>query len=177
MVLSRERVVKSLNKKVAEIQQKLKAPKSQHNKFGNYYYRNCEDILEAAKPLLGDLTLKIDDEIVLVGDRYFVKATATVSDGENSISASAYARESESRKGMDDAQLTGATSSYARKYSLNGLFAIDDTKDQDAINDKSDKKEKAGDFKKSDKEEDKPVAEKKEKKTSFEAPAKSGLFG
>ncbi len=121
--------------KLSEIQQKLKAPKNQRNSFGNYNYRNCEDILEALKPLLGDSVLTISDEIVQVGDRFYVKATATFSDGplmkDANVSVTAYARESLDKKGMDSAQITGAASSYARKYALNGLFLIDDTKDAD----------------------------------------------
>lgn len=120
--------------KVAKIQQELKAPKNQFNKFGGYKYRSCEDILEAVKPLLGDIVLMINDEIVEVGGRVYVKATAILSDGVNSITNTAYAREAESKKGMDESQITGATSSYARKYALNGLLCIDDTKDADATN-------------------------------------------
>ncbi|UGC97756.1 essential recombination function protein [Pantoea phage PdC23] len=118
--------------KLSSIVKELKAPKGQYNSFGNYKYRNCEDILEAVKPLLDGLFLSISDEIVVIGDRYYVKATATITDGESSHSASALARESLSKKGMDDAQVTGATSSYARKYCLNGLFGIDDSKDPDS---------------------------------------------
>jgi len=114
-----------------KIQQELKAPKNQRNTFGNYNYRSCEDILEAVKPLLGTATLIVEDEIVMLGDRYYVKSTARLSDGKETYSASAYARESLDKKGMDTAQITGATSSYARKYALNGLFCIDDTKDAD----------------------------------------------
>lgn len=117
-----------------KIQRELKAPKGQKNTFGNYNYRSCEDILEAVKPLLGTAILTINDEVVLIGDRYYIKATATIKQGEESFSISAFAREPEGRKGMDEAQVTGATSSYARKYALNGLFAIDDTKDSDATN-------------------------------------------
>lgn len=115
------------------IQSELKAPKSQYNSFGKYSYRNAEDILEAVKPLLSkyNATMYITDEVVEVGGRIYVKATVTLSDGKETITASAYAREPETRKGMDDSQITGATSSYARKYALNGLFAIDDTKDAD----------------------------------------------
>ena len=118
--------------RLAEIQEHLNAPKNQYNSFGKYKYRSCEDILEGVKPLLKGLFLSISDEIVLIGDRYYVKATATITDGENSHSASAMAREEESKKGMDAAQVTGATSSYARKYCLNGLFGIDDSKDADS---------------------------------------------
>lgn len=117
--------------KVADIQQKLKAPKNQYNNFGGYHYRNCEDILEAVKPMLGDLVLKLDDEAIEVGNRIYIKAIATITDGENVLMNSALARESENKKGMDDSQITGAASSYARKYALNGLFLIDDTKDAD----------------------------------------------
>lgn len=122
-------MVEILNK----IQCELKAPKTQVNKFGGYHYRSCEDILEAVKPLLEkyEAVLNISDEIVLIGTRYYIKATATLRVKDASISTNAYARECESKKGMDEAQLTGATSSYARKYALNGLFAIDDEKDAD----------------------------------------------
>lgn len=127
--------------KLNEIQKALKAPKNQYNSFGKYKYRNCEDILEAVKPLLGDSTLYISDEIVEIGGRVYVKATATFNDGKEVIKVSAFARESEIKKGMDDSQITGATSSYARKYALNGLFLIDDTKDADTMdNSKEDKK-------------------------------------
>ena len=119
-------------KKVAEIQLKLKAPKSQFNKFGNYAYRNQEDILEALKPLLGDLVLSISDDIIEVGGRVYVKSTATITDGINELSNSSLAREAEEQKGMAEPMLTGSASSYARKYALNGLFLIDDTKDADA---------------------------------------------
>ncbi len=122
---------KLLIQALAVIQQSLKAPKGQNNTFGKYKYRNCEDILEAVKPLLGELALFINDDIVLVGDRYYVKATVTLTDGESSIHNTAYARESLSKKGMDDSQVTGSTSSYARKYAMNGMFCIDDTKDAD----------------------------------------------
>lgn len=117
------------------IQSKLKTPKGQYSKFGNYSYRSCEDILEALKPLLAanKMTLIINDGIEQIGDRYYLKATCTLFDAETGekVSNSAFAREPESKKGMDIAQITGSTSSYARKYALNGLFAIDDTKDSD----------------------------------------------
>lgn len=122
---------KEFYSRLAEIQRTLNAPKNQYNNFGKYKYRSCEDILEGVKPLLNGLFLSISDEIVPVGDRYYVKATATITDGETSHIASAMAREEESKKGMDAAQVTGATSSYARKYCLNGLFGIDDSKDAD----------------------------------------------
>jgi len=117
-----------------KIQAELKAPKGQYNSFGKYNYRSCEDILEAVKPLLVkyESQLTLTDDLVGVGSRNYVKATATFTDKDGkSISVSAYAREAETRKGMDDSQVTGATSSYARKYALNGLFLIDDTKDAD----------------------------------------------
>ena len=129
--------MKELIKKMVAIQSELKAPKNQVNSFGKYKYRSCEDIIEAVKPILAknNVYMLISDEIVEVGGKNYVKAVATIYDGENSISASAVARESIDKKGMDDAQQTGATSSYARKYALNGLFGIDDTKDADATND------------------------------------------
>lgn len=121
--------------KLATIQKKLKAPKNQFNKFGNYKYRSCEDILESLKCLLEktETSLKISDELVLLGDRFYVKATATLYDLESKekIENTAYAREEETKKGMDGSQITGTASSYARKYALNGLFLIDDTKDAD----------------------------------------------
>jgi hypothetical protein len=125
----------TFQQKIVAIQSMLKAPKGQYNSFGKYNYRSCEDILEGVKPLLSEqeLILTIEDSIEMIGDRYYVKATATLSDGTNSISTSAYARESLDKKGMDASQVTGATSSYARKYALNGLLAIDDTKDADTM--------------------------------------------
>lgn len=121
--------------KIVAIQSELKAPKGQYNSFGKYNYRSCEDILEGVKPLLAKhgLVLTIQDSIDLIGDRFYVKATATITDGKENVSTSAYARESLDKKGMDASQVTGATSSYARKYALNGLLAIDDTKDADAM--------------------------------------------
>ena len=125
-------------KKLSRIQCELVATKGQYNNFGKYSYRSCEDILEAVKPLLDKykVAIVIKDDIVLVGDRFYVKATATLIDSETgeSVEASAFARESADKKGMDSSQVTGATSSYARKYALNGLFAIDDNKDADATN-------------------------------------------
>lgn len=122
-----------LLQKLSKVQLELKAPKSNFNKFGGFYYRSLEDILEAVKPLLDKhgLTLTISDEPVMIGDRFYIKATARVSDGKENIEVTAYAREPQSKTKMDDAQLTGASSSYARKYCLNGLFLIDDTKDPD----------------------------------------------
>lgn len=128
----------SIYEKLAAVQSDLKAPKSQFNAFGKYNYRNCEDIIEAAKPLLkaNGLLLSITDDIVLVGERFYVKATASVidvTDGK-AHSVTAFAREEKEKKGMDGSQVTGASSSYARKYALNGLFGIDDTKDSDTTN-------------------------------------------
>ena len=125
--------------RLMNIQQKLKAPKNQRNNFGNYNYRSAEDILEAVKPILKEerCVIIIGDEVVSVGDRIYVKATARligVDDGKEISSVSALAREPEDKKGQDDSQITGATSSYARKYALNGLLCIDDTKDADATN-------------------------------------------
>ena len=125
-------------KKLSGIQCELVATKGQYNNFGKYSYRSCEDILEAVKPLLDKykVAIVIKDDIVLVGDRFYVKATATLIDSDTgeTVEASAFARESADKKGMDSSQVTGATSSYARKYALNGLFAIDDNKDADATN-------------------------------------------
>lgn len=122
-----------LHEKLLAIQTKLKAPKGQYNSFGNFNYRSAEDILEAVKPLNAEqgILLTITDEIKEVGGRIYVVATATVSDGTDELKVSAFAREPENKKGMDESQITGATSSYARKYALNGLYAIDDNKDAD----------------------------------------------
>lgn len=122
-----------LNAKLVKIQHELKAPKDQHNGFGNYNYRSLENILESVKPLLAEagLSIIIGDDMVEVGGKVYVKATATISNGKESISNTAYAREDESKKGMSDPQITGACSSYARKYAVQGLFAIDDSKDPD----------------------------------------------
>lgn len=125
----------SIFQKLEAIQKELNAPKNQYNSFGKYHYRSCEDILGAVKPLLDGCVLVVTDEMQLIGDRFYLVATARISDGKDSIEAKGYAREELQKKGMDSAQLTGATSSYARKYALNGLFAIDDTKDPDATND------------------------------------------
>lgn len=124
---------KTLQQKLIEIQAELKAPKSQFNKFGGYNYRNCEDILEAVKPLCAkhEIVPLLSDEIVMIGDRFYIKATAKVTDGKDEIATTAFARESKDKKGMDESQITGSASSYARKYALNGLFCIDDTKDAD----------------------------------------------
>ena len=119
--------------KLIKVQATLNAPKGQYNSFGKYAYRSCEDIMAAVKPLLAEhgLVQFVSDEIVLIGDRYYVKATVTVTDGETSHNVSGLARESLAKKGMDDAQVTGSTSSYARKYALNGMYNIDDSKDAD----------------------------------------------
>lgn len=117
---------------LSKIQATLNAPKNQRNNFGKYNYRSCEDILEGLKKVLGECVVTIDDDIKMVGARIYVKATATISLGAESLSVSAFAREEENKKGMDSAQLTGSTSSYARKYALNGLFLIDDNKDADS---------------------------------------------
>lgn len=128
----------SLTVKLMMIQSELKAPKNQRNNFGKYNYRNCEDILNALKPHLMKYkcVVLLTDDLVLVGDRFYIKATAKLVDAEsnNTISVNAYAREEETKKGMDSSQITGSASSYARKYALNGLFAIDDTKDSDFTN-------------------------------------------
>lgn len=123
------------NEKLREVQTRIKAPKNLYNTFGNYRYRNAEGILEAVKPYLREynLCLTLGDEIMQVGERYYIKTTATLYDGagSGSVSVSAYAREAAVKKGMDDSQITGTASSYARKYALNGLFLLDDTKDAD----------------------------------------------
>lgn len=122
--------------KLSDIQAKVKAPKGQFNAFGKYKYRSAEDILESVKPVIhGEgFHLTLEDDIILIGDRYYVKATASLSNGDQTFTATALAREEGDKKGMDGAQVTGAASSYARKYALNGLFALDDTKDADATN-------------------------------------------
>ncbi len=127
----------TLLEKLQYIQSNLKAPKNQYNSFGKYHYRSCEDIQEGVKPLLKETktVLTVSDEIIQIGDRYYVKATAKLLDceSESFIENVAYAREEESKKGMDASQVTGAASSYARKYALNGLFCIDDNKDADSM--------------------------------------------
>ena len=130
--------IMNVYEKLMTVQTKLRAPKGQYNSFGKYSYRSCEDILEALKPLLAEVgaIVNVSDEIKLIGDRFYVEATASFIDvetGERMI-AKASAREAETKKGMDDSQVTGSVSSYARKYALNGLFAIDDNKDSDATN-------------------------------------------
>lgn len=124
-----------MNNKLLKIQQELKCNKGQYNSFGKYKYRSCEDILESVKPLLNETkcTLILNDELTYIGERYYIKATATLRDTETNeqISNTAYAREELEKRGMDGSQITGTASSYARKYALNGLFLIDDTKDAD----------------------------------------------
>ncbi len=126
----------AIHEKLLKIQSSISVPKNQHNKFGNYDYRSCEDILSALKPLLKEVkcTVTVNDELVMIGDRYYIKATATLIDCESgkSISNESYAREEESKKGMDSSQITGTASSYARKYALNGLLLLDDVKDADS---------------------------------------------
>ena len=135
-----ENLIKQLNK----IQQVLKVPKNQKNAFGNYNYRSCEDIVESVKPLLGEYVLTLSDEMVMLGERFYVKATATItSDGTNKVENSAYAREELVKKGMSESQITGSASSYARKYALNGLFGIDDVKDADTQDNTINNKTKA----------------------------------
>lgn len=128
----------SIFSKLLNVQIELKAPKNQYNQFGKYNYRNCEDILEAVKPLLKKekLSLVLTDKIINIDGRYYVQATAQLIDIEknSTLEVTAYAREEETKKGMDGSQITGASSSYARKYALNGLFLIDDTKDSDTTN-------------------------------------------
>lgn len=124
---------KSLNDKLIVIQSELKATKDKYNKFGGYSYRSAEGILEAVKPLLRkfDVSLLISDDVLLIGNRFYIKATATLRSGEETVSSSAFAREGDAKKGMCEEQVTGSASSYARKYALNGLFCIDDNKDAD----------------------------------------------
>ena len=121
---------------LAKIQSLIKAPKAQFNSFGKYKYRSCEDIVEAVKPVLNQFGfhLILSDEIVMAGNRFYIKATAKISNGTEVYESVSFAREEEVKKGMDGSQVTGAASSYARKYALNGLFAIDDTKDSDSTN-------------------------------------------
>ena len=123
--------MKKIYSELAKIQQELKAPKNLYNSFGKYNYRNAEGILEALKPMLNGLALIINDEPVMIGNRFYIKATVTLTDGEEEVSAVAYAREDNEKKGMDGCQITGACSSYARKYALNALLMIDDSKDSD----------------------------------------------
>lgn len=133
MATKEEKKETGLQEALIVIQKKLKAPKDLYNKFGNYKYRSAESILEAVKPLLAEngVLLTITDELVMIGNRYYVKSTATAQKNGEMMCGIGYAREDDSKKGMDGSQVTGASSSYARKYALNGLFLIDDTKDAD----------------------------------------------
>lgn len=132
---------KNIFEKLAMVQQTLKAPKNQYNSFGKYHYRSCEDILEGLKEPLKSVgaVVTINDDIEMIGDRVYVKATARFTDGTETIENTAFAREEVEKKGMDASQITGATSSYARKYALNGLFLIDDNKDADSMDNGSEK--------------------------------------
>lgn len=151
-----EKKIMNIYQKLSAIQTELKAPKNQYNKFGEYSYRSCEDILEALKPLLAkyNCTLHMNDAIKQIGDRYYVEASAVLisSESEELIANTAYARETDTRPKMDAAQITGTASSYARKYCLNGLFLIDDTKDAD-----TDEYKKQSEEKKPVKKEEKPA--------------------
>ena len=142
-----EEKIANIRQKLVMVQSELKAPKSQYNKFGNYHYRSLEDIAEAVKPLLVKygLTLTLDDEIVMIGERYYLKATATLLDttSDGCIVCHAMAREALDAKGMSEPQLTGSSSSYARKYCLNALFLIDDTKDDDTNEAQDEKQNRA----------------------------------
>ena len=131
--------MREINAKLIKVQQALKAPKNQYNEFNKFNYRNAEDILEAVKPLLAEqgLTLTLSDQMEYIGNRYYIKTTAMLSDGVDTITTVAYAREDENRPGMSESQVTGCSSSYARKYCLNGLFLIDDGKDSDAFDNKA----------------------------------------
>jgi len=122
----------TLRQELVRIQQTVKAPKGKYNAFGKFKYRSCEDIIEALKPLLGACTVVLDDELIMVGDRYYIKAKAVLAYGSETLSAHGYGREQKEKKGMDEAQITGSASSYARKYALNGLFLIDDGDEIDA---------------------------------------------
>lgn len=127
-----------IDKVLSKIQLLLKSPKGQYNSFGKYHYRSCEDILNAVKAVMPNgASVVCTDHVVLIGDRVYVKAVAKLQYGTDSIETAAYAREPAQKKGMDESQITGATSSYARKYALNGLFAIDDTKDADTQDNRS----------------------------------------
>ena len=159
----------NIYEKLSKVQTELKAPKGQFNAFGKYKYRNCEDILEALKPVLAKnkLTILVSDMVENVNDRFYIKAVVTLVDVETgeSTTTQAYAREEENKKGMDASQLTGSTSSYARKYALNGLFLIDDTKDADATNNHSNEQNNEN---KSDNKNDKQPQKKDTKKITID---------
>lgn len=131
--------MREINAKLIKVQQALKAPKNQYNEFNKFNYRNAEDILESVKPLLAEqgLTLTLSDQMEYIGNRYYIKTTATLSDGVDTITTVAYAREDENRPGMSESQVTGCSSSYARKYCLCGLLLIDDGKDSDSFDNKA----------------------------------------
>lgn len=137
--------MKNITQKLIKVQSELKAPKGQKNTFGNYNYRSAEDILEAVKPLLSEqgLLMTITDIIEQVGERYYIQAKVILTDGEDTIEVTGYARESLNKKGMDDSQITGTASSYARKYAMNGLFLIDDTKDSDSNENRTERENRA----------------------------------
>ena len=158
------------NEIYALIQSELKAPKSQYNSFAKYNYRSCEDILEAVKPILTKykVSLTISDEVVLVGDRFYIKATASLSNGNQAITSYGFAREPEQKKGLDESQITGMASSYARKYALNGLFCIDDTKDADTMDNTSEGKAAPAAPKAEKKEDDRPWMSEKNLKDILE---------
>lgn len=155
---------KNVLKKLVLIQSKLKAPKGQYNSFGKYNYRSCEDILENARPLANEnnCVIVINDDIKEIAGRYYVEATATLFDADSGeeISAKAMAREADTKKGMDDSQITGASSSYARKYALSALFALDDTKDADTMDNREPAKQTSKPVS------DKPVSDEKSKHLS-----------
>lgn len=137
--------MKNIIQKLIKVQSELKAPKGQHNDFGSYYYRSAEDILEAVKPLLSEqgLLMTITDIIEQIGERYYIQAKVILTDGEDTVEVTGYARESLNKKGMDDSQITGTASSYARKYAMNGLFLIDDTKDSDSNENRTERENRA----------------------------------
>ncbi|QRZ32188.1 ERF family protein [Lactococcus cremoris] len=137
--------MKNITQKLIKVQSELKAPKGQRNTFGNYNYRSAEDILEAVKPLLSEqgLLMTITDIIEQIGERYYIQAKVILTDGEDTVEVTGYARESLNKKGMDDSQITGTASSYARKYAMNGLFLIDDTKDSDSNENRTERENRA----------------------------------
>ncbi|MGF2129168.1 ERF family protein [Lactococcus lactis] len=137
--------MKNITQKLIKIQSELKAPKGQKNTFGNYNYRSAEDILEAVKPLLSEqgLLMTITDIIEQIGERYYIQAKVILTDGDDMVEVTGYARESLNKKGMDDSQITGTASSYARKYAMNGLFLIDDTKDSDSNENRTERENRA----------------------------------
>lgn len=137
--------MKNITQKLIKVQSELKAPKGQKNTFGNYNYRSAEDILEAVKPLLSEqgLLMTITDIIDQIGERYYIQAKVILTDGEDTVEVTGYARESLNKKGMDDSQITGTASSYARKYAMNGLFLIDDTKDSDSNENRTERENRA----------------------------------